>query len=522
MKKYILKNLLFIVVLTSGTFITSMLILSVPFVLSLWNSLNLKFDYRLYTSIILLMGVSLTVQLIVISFRESFAVRMNINNSVDLFRKMFRLKYNKFVELGSSYLVDRISSFVNALYLFLSSSLSSIVSGVIVCFVSIVIISSYNIIMGCLLLLIIPVNYFGYKHLNKKLLEKSITMQSKTSQGYQKILALVNNADFIKQYGYYKSTEKYLEYPLREIFESIKDVNIYAQTASTLLKYINIFSQNIIVLVISLGIIENNNELISIVIVSSILPIFFNSLSTIVSANLSAHEIKGGISFISEILDNHQERLNGRELTDVNKITIKYKSFEINGINFEFNGDTEFEIGDVVYISGLSGAGKSTFLKIMSGFYELDLIKINEIDLKEYSIESIRNCVIYVSQDSTLLPISIVDNINIGMNSNVSYNISSDIGSIFKGRLNDKVYDGGKNLSGGEKQRIHVARALANNPKVLLLDEVTSNIDKKSSSAIFQNVIKNTNNSIIFITSHDDKVRMYCNKEISVIKQSDI
>lgn len=244
MKKYILKNLLFIVVLTSGTFITSMLILSVPFVLSLWNSLNLKIDYRLYTSIILLMGVSLTVQLIVISFRESFAVRMNINNSVDLFRKMFRLKYNKFVELGSSYLVDRISSFVNALYLFLSSSLSSIVSGVIVCFVSIVIISSYNIIMGCLLLLIIPVNYFGYKHLNKKLLEKSITMQSKTSQGYQKILALVNNADFIKQYGYYKNTEKYLEYPLREIFESIKDVNIYAQTASTLLKiYKYIFSK---------------------------------------------------------------------------------------------------------------------------------------------------------------------------------------------------------------------------------------------------------------------------------------
>lgn len=75
-----------------------------------------------------------------------------------------------------------------------------------------------------------------------------------------------------------------------------------------------------------------------------------------------------------------------------------------------------------------------------------------------------------------------------------------------------------KIYQGGEKQRISLARALYSNPDILLLDEITSNIDEKSTKIIFNELLLKAKNKIIFITSHDESVRDICNKEIVVKK----
>ena len=114
------------------------------------------------------------------------------------------------------------------------------------------------------------------------------------------------------------------------------------------------------------------------------------------------------------------------------------------------------------------------------------------------------------------MPISLERNLQLGCFE--EHNRDLKVKGIDKERLTEKIYEGGRNLSGGEKQRVAIARALYTDPDVLLLDEVTSNIDDESTKLIYRDVLSLSKNKIIFITSHDESIRKMCNKEIVVRK----
>lgn len=127
-------------------------------------------------------------------------------------------------------------------------------------------------------------------------------MQKASSLGYQNILALMANSDFMKQYSSYPFTNNYIKEELFSIFKSIKDVNVFAQSMSTILKFINIYVQNIVIFLISYDVIKNKLGITPVVVISVILPIFFNSVNEITRLNISSHEFKSGINFINEEL----------------------------------------------------------------------------------------------------------------------------------------------------------------------------------------------------------------------------
>lgn len=174
MKEYVLKNKRFIILMSIGTLITTFLILLVPIIItSMKFGDDEVFDYKLVVIISIVMLVSLFLQYIIIFFREKIAVDMNIKNSLDLYDRMFKLKYNNLIKLGPSYLVDRISTVVSSLYLFLCTTLTSIITNIIISVSCVFIVMYYNFFLGVLLFIIIPFNYFGYRELNKSLQKKA-------------------------------------------------------------------------------------------------------------------------------------------------------------------------------------------------------------------------------------------------------------------------------------------------------------------------------------------------------------
>lgn len=155
--------------------------------------------------------------------------------------------------------------------------------------------------------------------------------------------------------------------------------------------------------------------------------------------------------------------------------------------------------GEMLGIVGRSGAGKSTLVNLISRLYDVNegSIKIDGTDVKELSLADLRRNVSMVSQDTYIFMGSVAKNIAYG-NENAS---RADIiraaklasAHDFISRLPDG-YDtiigaSGKDLSGGEKQRLSIARAILADPKILILDEATASVDTETEKAI-QNSLK--------------------------------
>ncbi|KAF2354674.1 ABC transporter type 1 transmembrane domain [Trinorchestia longiramus] len=152
--------------------------------------------------------------------------------------------------------------------------------------------------------------------------------------------------------------------------------------------------------------------------------------------------------------------------------------------------------GKTLALVGPSGCGKSTVISLIERFYdpEKGKVTINNEDLKQLNVGSVRRGVGLVSQEPLLFDMTIEENIAYGDNSReVSHreivaaaqqaNISSFINSL-PAKYNTRVGSKGTQLSGGQKQRIAIARALVRNPNVLMLDEATSALDTESEAVV--------------------------------------
>jgi len=155
--------------------------------------------------------------------------------------------------------------------------------------------------------------------------------------------------------------------------------------------------------------------------------------------------------------------------------------------------------GEMLGIVGRSGAGKSTLVNLISRLYDVEKgsIKIDGVDVKKLALKDLRKNVAMVSQDTYIFMGSVAKNIAYG---NEDASMEDIIRAAKLASAHDfisKMPDGydtiigasGKSLSGGEKQRISIARAILANPKILILDEATASVDTQTEKAI-QNSLK--------------------------------
>ena len=201
---------------------------------------------------------------------------------------------------------------------------------------------------------------------------------------------------------------------------------------------------------------------------------------------------------VYEILDqenNIVNKNNGHKIHNLKKsIDFIIKSFRYENINILNNINFSIKKGQKVALVGQSGGGKTTLADLLPRFYDLENgeINIDDINIKDIDIYSLRNTISIVSQDSILFNDSIYNNIKIG-NLNAT---NEDIINAAKAAnahefilqcedsYQTNIGNAGEKLSGGQKQRISIARAILKNPEILILDEATSSLDSESENLI--------------------------------------
>ena len=234
-------------------------------------------------------------------------------------------------------------------------------------------------------------------------------------------------------------------------------------------------------------------------------------------ANPQNIDIQGKISFLNVKFSYSKENSS---LMDINYI--------LNDFN------VVFEAKKITAISGESGSGKSTIINLIEKIYEVDEGQIliddkyplndilsveyqNKISIIPFSLEDYRNIIGYVPQEAILCNDTIRTNIIYGRKGITDEKIWEVLKQVnlydfvkkLDGKLDYLVGNKGSKLSGGQKQRICIARALVNNPKILILDEATSSLDKINENQILE-LIETLRDkvSIIFITHKPDNLKI--------------
>lgn len=195
------------------------------------------------------------------------------------------------------------------------------------------------------------------------------------------------------------------------------------------------------------------------------------------------------------------------------------------GVSFSMNDsrildDISFELpkGKTLGIMGVTGAGKSTIVNLINRFYDVSdgKITIDGTDIRELSLETVRGCTSVVTQDVFLFSDTIRQNIKLGSRSTMSdENVKSAVSAAHAAEFVDKLTEGydtvigerGVGLSGGQKQRLSIARALAKNAQILILDDSTSALDMETEYEIQQNLSQMKDTSKIIIAHRISSVR---------------
>ena len=219
---------------------------------------------------------------------------------------------------------------------------------------------------------------------------------------------------------------------------------------------------------------------------------------------------------IAEVLNEEADMKNPEKPV----MTVQNGSIDFEKVSFSYRqGTGEYTLkdidlhirsGETVGIIGGTGSGKSTLVSLISRLYDVNegCVKVGGIDVRNYDMEVLRNQVSVVLQKNELFSGTILDNLRWGNEQATEEDCiractlacAADFIDQMPAKYNTKIEQGGTNVSGGQKQRLCIARALLKNPKVLILDDSTSAVDTATDARIrkaFREDIPDTTKLII-------------------------
>ena len=219
---------------------------------------------------------------------------------------------------------------------------------------------------------------------------------------------------------------------------------------------------------------------------------------------------------IVEILDEESDIVNKE-----NPVTeVKDGSIVFDNVNFSYvkdinklclkNVNLEIKSGETIGIIGGTGSSKTTLVQLIPRLFDVTTgrLKVGDVDVRDYDIQTLRNEVAMVLQKNVLFSGTIKENLRWGNENATDEELEKacklaqahDFIMSFPNKYDTYIEQGGTNVSGGQKQRLCIARALLKKPKILILDDSTSAVDTKTDSLIrkaFAEEIPNTTKLII-------------------------
>ena len=404
------------------------------------------------------------------------------------------IRYFDNIPAGS--VVSRITSDVNQIRTFFVSSFIQIMIITLKILFSYVVLFYVDYRFALFMLLLLPIMYFVLKIYNKLTIDSIKGYRRKFSESNGIINENYQNLEIIKAFNREKASIADWNKHNIERYVYWKKLN---QVDSLLLHNIT----GVFRVILFIGIVyyyaysSFNNDIFGVTL--GMVYLFINYTTDIIyriadfTMGISTYvRAVGAANNIQEILKLEVEKDIDMQRTEDFRGNIEFKN-----LYFAYNEDDyvlkdinlEIKENQTVAFVGHTGSGKSTIMNLVVKFYEPNkgVLKIGGKDISEYSRKYLRENIAIVLQDSFLFEGTLLENITTSGDKQLAKKALIQVGGEFileNHSLESKVEVGGSNFSTGEKQLICLARALAKNPKILILDESTANIDSETEQSV--------------------------------------
>lgn len=419
----------------------------------------------------------------------------------------------------------------------LSNFIITIFVDLIIVLVTLITILSINKKLSFIVITILLLYSFLSLFFNRLLQRDIETLKSENATINSSVIELINGVNSIKSLNILER--------MKEDFSIIYNKYLNASyTFSQKLCIKNLVDGSIssiislIIFIIGGGfVIKGNMKLTSLITFNSIIIYNFTSIRNILNFEIIIKKSRIIIERINELLNIKEEKI----YFDLNPLRNIHGDIQIKNLSYSYgdnrvinNLTIRFNEGRKILIYGNSGCGKSTLAKILSGMLTIKRGKVffGEDDLNDINLWNLREQVTYVSQDEYIFNNSIYENINIrkARDKNKILEISKcmlvdEIVNENKSGYNMLLEENARNISGGERQRILLARTFLKNSSIYILDETFSEINVDKERIILKNIFNRFKNKTIIVISHrfdnndlyDDVYNLdeYRNKQLS-------
>lgn len=545
--------------------IASVILTILGIVSSMFNKILMDeiLPYRLKNTLLLVLIIFtiIAVTQVIVEFIRQWMM-LYLSQKIDIplmlgyFKHIYRLPMKFFATRKTGDIITRFSDaftikdiFTNIALTLIMDIAMALVTGVILFKMNVTL---FVIILFMTIISILLVFIFKqpYKKINEEQMQQGSVLNSQIIEGLRAVETIKGNAN--------EETE--LENIEREYIKSLRigmKEGMLSNIQGSISNLISTAGNLVLMYFGIMQVINNDITLGSMMAFMTMSGYFMDPIGRLVSLQMDIQEANISMKRMTEILDYEQEQ-SGYSKTDdsgvpslkvqkndidmskvFQKIDTIHGDIEIRNVTFRYGNRTpalknlSFTIpkGKKVALVGASGSGKSTIAKLLLKYYEPEEgeILINGVDIRDYENHSLRRAISYVPQTIELFSKSIYDNIRISrMNATMEEVVeaakAADAHEFIK-KLPMQYYtyleEAGNGLSGGEKQRIALARAFLKENGFYILDESTSNLDFGTENIIFDMIYNKFRNKSMLIIAHRLATVKLCD-EIIVMDKGEI
>lgn len=432
----------------------------------------------------------------------------------DLYRHINTLSYSEIDKIGTSTLITRLTADVNqmqtAVNLFLRLFLRSpfiVIGAVVMAFT----VDPKTAIIFAVSIPLLAVVVFG-------IMFYSVPIYKKVQNRLDSVMRMTReNLSGVRVIRAFNHEQREIE-DFDKCSEELKDMQLYGGKISAYLNPITYVIVNLsIVLIIYVGGLRvdtgrlTQGEVISLINYMSQVLVELIKLSNLI-INLTKSVACG--NRINDIFKIKPSINDGSGIKTENDTAV-----EFDHVSATYAGSKEKSLdsltlsiprGSTIGIIGATGSGKTTLINLIPRFYDVSggSLKVNGTDVRNYNVDELRKLVGVVPQKAALVSGTVRDNMKWGKPDATDEEINAALKTAQaldfvdeKDGLDSKILQGGKNLSGGQIQRLTIARALVRKPEILILDDSSSALDFATDAALRRAIKSDTDNMTVFIVS---------------------
>ena len=370
--------------------------------------------------------------------------------------------------------------------------------------------------LSIIALLMIPLASFFARSLGKRMGKASTEVQEKAGAVTTYLMEIFKNHKLIKIFQKENFEKERSDNYLNDLKEKSKKTNIILVRASPIMETLTGIMIAILIFYSGKLIIKGELDVNNFFSFLAAMMLAYQPVRSLATLNIAINQSISASKRVLPIIDHKSsiiEKSTDKDLK-IDKANIEFKdvSFKyetkndsiLNSVNLKINGSK------MTSLVGHSGAGKSTILNLIPRFYDCDKgdVRIDNQSIYEVKLSSLRKNISLVSQDVTLFDDTIKNNISYANLESTEEEIkkvaelsfSSEFIENLPNKYDTLIGENGVRLSGGEKQRISIARAMLKKSSIILLDEATSSLDAETESKIqkaLQLLIKNRTTIVI-------------------------